>query len=335
MGGPLETLANALDAFAAGMATELTDGGSDRAREGMYGETATKNQEGGINNAGRVAGFILDTLIGVVNPCNAPGNVGKAIRALNAIKSAGDLLNAVDSYKKGDTAGTVMNTLSAALNVLDLFGACFAAGTPLLTPNGAKLIEDIQIGDLVLSRSEHDSEGDVVARRVATVFQAYSPLLDLHIGGQVIRTTAQHPFWVVGIGWTQAQQIERGQFLLGANGERTAVDAIIGPTSPAPVFNLEVEVYHTYLVGGESWNFSIWAHNTRSCTGGDGGGTAPKGMPRSFGELIKDAAAKPSNWEVVQKEVLASTNMRNKGGTSVQELLRNTETGKRSFATRY
>jgi hypothetical protein len=51
-----------------------------------------------------------------------------------------------------------------------------------------------------------------------------------------------------------------------------------------------------------------------------------RGSSRSLGELIKDAGANPSKWQVVKKEVVASTNMRNKGGTSVQELLRNTET---------
>ncbi|MFT3920945.1 MAG: Hint domain-containing protein [Myxococcales bacterium] len=32
--------------------------------------------------------------------------------------------------------------------------ACFAAGTPILTPEGSKAIEEIKVGDLVLSRDE-------------------------------------------------------------------------------------------------------------------------------------------------------------------------------------
>ena len=34
---------------------------------------------------------------------------------------------------------------------------CFAVGTPLLMPHGAKAIEELQVGDLVLSRDEHDA----------------------------------------------------------------------------------------------------------------------------------------------------------------------------------
>ena len=78
---------------------------------------------------------------------------------------------------------------------------CFAAGTPLRTPDGSKSIESFQERDLLLSRHEDDPEGPVIAKRVLKVIQSYAPLLDLHVGGRVIRTTAEHPFWVAGRGW--------------------------------------------------------------------------------------------------------------------------------------
>jgi uncharacterized protein RhaS with RHS repeats len=53
---------------------------------------------------------------------------------------------------------------------------------------------------------------------------------------------------------------------------------------------------------------------------------APKSA-RPFAEQIKDASANPANWKVVKRECLPSTNTRNNGGTSVQELLRNEKTG--------
>ena len=97
--------------------------------------------------------------------------------------------------------------------------------------------------------------------RVVNLFQNYSPLLDVYVGGYVIRTTAEHPFWVVSKGWTDAHQIVIGDLLLGINGERTAVEAIDGPKESAPVYNVEVEEYHTYLVGSTVWGFAVWAHN--------------------------------------------------------------------------
>ncbi len=50
-------------------------------------------------------------------------------------------------------------------------------------------------------------------------------------------------------------------------------------------------------------------------------------MTRPFPELVKDYEADPSQWEVVQTDTEASTNVRNKGGSSVQELLRHKITG--------
>ena len=50
-------------------------------------------------------------------------------------------------------------------------------------------------------------------------------------------------------------------------------------------------------------------------------------MSRPFRDRLRDVESNPSRWEVVQREEAPSTNSRNKGGTSVQELLRNAETG--------
>jgi hypothetical protein len=50
-------------------------------------------------------------------------------------------------------------------------------------------------------------------------------------------------------------------------------------------------------------------------------------MSRPIRELIKDYAADPGHWEVVKTEVTPSTARRNRGGSSVQELLRHGVSG--------
>jgi hypothetical protein len=50
-------------------------------------------------------------------------------------------------------------------------------------------------------------------------------------------------------------------------------------------------------------------------------------MGRPFPELLKDYQADPGQWEVVRTESAPSTNRRNRGGLSVQELLRHKATG--------
>ena len=47
--------------------------------------------------------------------------------------------------------------------------------------------------------------------RVALVF-------DLHVGGRVIQTTAEHPFYVVGRGWVPAGHLQPGDWLVSHEG---------------------------------------------------------------------------------------------------------------------
>ncbi len=154
-----------------------------------------------------------------------------------------------------------LNAAGAAAGLRLGFTSCFAAGTPLLTPDGFKPIEQFQVGDLVLSRSEDDPESEPVPKRVIDLLQSYSPLLHINVRGQVIRTTAEHAFWVIGRGWVEAQQLLPGDLLLGASGQQVLVDSVEGPIAAAPVYNVAVQDYHTYLVGEPLWGYSIWVHN--------------------------------------------------------------------------
>ena len=138
---------------------------------------------------------------------------------------------------------------------------CFAAGTPVLTPNGHKAIEQIKPGDLVLSRNEADVYGPVEAKLVEECFVREGVILELHMGGQVIRTTPEHPFYVQNRGWTAARELQAGDLLAGPDGHWTCVEALNDTGKVEAVYNLRVADYHTYFIGKEHWGFSVWAHN--------------------------------------------------------------------------
>ena len=74
---------------------------------------------------------------------------------------------------------------------------CFIAGTPLFTPTGSQAIELFKKGDLILARNEFDPHGPLVAKRVVEVFIRRGATLELIINGKTIRTTHEHPFYVV------------------------------------------------------------------------------------------------------------------------------------------
>jgi len=77
----------------------------------------------------------------------------------------------------------------------------------------------------------------------------------------VIRTTAEHPFWVYNRGWQTAGELRPGDALLGHDGGRTAVEEVLDTGESETVYNLRVADYHTYFVGRRAWGFSAWAHN--------------------------------------------------------------------------
>ena len=74
-------------------------------------------------------------------------------------------------------------------------------------------------------------------------------VLNLHLQGQVIRTTLEHPFWVEGRGWTAVKDLQPGALLRGHDGQLWPVETVTPTTELATVYNLRVADYHTYFVG--------------------------------------------------------------------------------------
>jgi Pretoxin HINT domain len=142
--------------------------------------------------------------------------------------------------------------------------ACFAAGTQLWMPEGYRNIEEFRPGDLIFSRSEHNSSGPIEAKVVEEVFKRFAPVLNLHVNGQVIATTAEHPFFAYNKGWVAANTLEVGDFILAENGDWKRVEDLFDTGDWQPVYNLRVADWHTYFVGGDSWGWAAWAHNTCS-----------------------------------------------------------------------
>ena len=141
------------------------------------------------------------------------------------------------------------------------FRTCFAPGTPLRTPDGSRYIEDIRVGDLVLSRDEHNCEGPVEAKVVDEVFGREGLLWYVDANGRRIRTTAEHPFFVAGRGWIPCHDLKVGDRLLTESGAWVTVEAVEDTGVWSTVYNLRVADYHTYFVGCDEWGFAVWAHN--------------------------------------------------------------------------
>ncbi len=212
-------------------------------------------------------------------------------------------------------------------------GACFAAGTLVHTKEGLKPIEQIKVGDWVLSKPENGGK-QAYKRVLKTIAHAPQRVIQVDYFPDPLKNrvvpitcTVNHPFWVKGLGWTAAKDLYRSSrenwleladgrnvkahettsiyicdqpgvgWMSNYNGDVEAYGAlwdfvnhrliateveslpVIGHhqvpyndpqfgTFPEelylhlPVYNLEVEDFHTYYVG----EHGVWVHNT-NCGG--------------------------------------------------------------------
>jgi hypothetical protein len=141
------------------------------------------------------------------------------------------------------------------------FGACFVAGTPVLTANGTKPIEDIVVGDKVWTRNLETGLDELQLVAETFVHQTLA-LYHLTINGAVVSTTAEHPFMVDGHGWQMAGNLRPGDVLITPDGTATldTVDVEERDLEDIEnVYNFHVENNLNYYV--HAGNTPVLVHN--------------------------------------------------------------------------
>ena len=134
---------------------------------------------------------------------------------------------------------------------------CFPKDTFVVMDDGVKFIQNVKVGDEVLTRkgnkrvaavSERDYDGEFVRIRAGDI---------------VVLATIAHPFWTQEDGWTGAGAIRVGHTLLTSDGamvkvthERHILHYSFWPT---PVYNLQVEDEPEFYANG------ILVHNCPIC----------------------------------------------------------------------
>ncbi|WP_139489601.1 polymorphic toxin-type HINT domain-containing protein [Brevibacillus dissolubilis] len=134
---------------------------------------------------------------------------------------------------------------------------CFTAGTLVLTDKGEKPIEDIEVGDKVLAKD--DETGEIAYKEVEWLFQRdVEETYNIFVGDEVITTTDEHPFWIVGKGWVETKNLVVGDVLTTSDGKVLAIKIIDVKKEHKTVYNFMVKDFHTYFVS----NLGIWTHNS-------------------------------------------------------------------------
>ncbi|TGK24013.1 hypothetical protein EHQ05_13770 [Leptospira yasudae] len=153
---------------------------------------------------------------------------------------------------------------------------CFVAGTLVHTKDGLKKIEEIQVGDVVLSKS--DVSGEMSYRRVVNTFVRQADLIYKvsFEDGTELETTWNHPFRtqkadlatqefkLENTKWIEAKDLRINDLTFTAEGETLKVTSILIEQREETVYNFEVETDHTYFVG----EVGVWVHNSDLATYG-------------------------------------------------------------------
>lgn len=125
-------------------------------------------------------------------------------------------------------------------------GRCFAKGTLVRTVVGPRPIEELQVGDRVLT-SDVTSGALEVRPVVAVRHNPPSLTLRLTLGSESVVATPIHRFWKSGVGWAMARDLKPGDAVRAIGGLVRMVAT--EPDTVQPVYNLEVADGRSYFVG--------------------------------------------------------------------------------------
>ncbi|WP_310499135.1 polymorphic toxin-type HINT domain-containing protein [Paenibacillus qinlingensis] len=146
--------------------------------------------------------------------------------------------------------------LAKKIDVLD-FCHCFTAGTKVLTQDGEKPIEQVQLGDMVLAKNP--DTGEMAYKEVDGLFQKeITESWNIYVGDELITTTDEHPFWIHSKGWVVAKDLLVGDLFETSDGSYLAIDKIEVKEQHTTVYNFRVKDFHTYYVS----NLKILTHNS-------------------------------------------------------------------------
>lgn len=174
---------------------------------------------------------------------------------------------AIEGFINGFTTGALMFCASQAITALSNAASgrckvpdhCFIAGTLILTAFGNKNIEDIEIGDEVWAYDEET--GDKALKKVTRLFKnktkKFVNLLFEFEDGRIgkIVCTEGHPFYVNNLGWIKSiDLLEKDSVLMYSDSVVNVIRKEVEEfAEEETTYNFEVEGYHTYYVGENSF----------------------------------------------------------------------------------
>ena len=126
---------------------------------------------------------------------------------------------------------------------------CLIAGTLITTESGLVPIENIKIGDRVLS--QNIKTGELSLKPVIrTAIRPPAPTNILKLSsGEEIQSTMGHPWWVIGKGWVKSKDLKAGMHL---RTPKATVEILeVQPAKVVQTHNIVVADTNSYFVGND------------------------------------------------------------------------------------
>ena len=216
-----------------------------------------------IDQDGRLIGKALKL---ARNVHKADGNmfVGGVETAVGIVEDVGTL---IDGELNGDDLVAVVSLVTgfdkkdqaAAKSLARKVSGrcCFVAGTLVETERGLRPIEDIDIGDRVLSRNPETGETaykdvtDLIRLNQRVIWEV--SLSSEGNTSEFFETTDDHPWWIVeadGSGsWKTTELLSKGMLVTTADGRTMVIKEVSNTSQTNATYNLTVADFETYFVG--------------------------------------------------------------------------------------
>ena len=147
-------------------------------------------------------------------------------------------------------------------------GGCFPEKTSIITIDGYKNIEDIEIGDIVLSYNTETKKTEYKEVLKLFVHENYENYMyELTINGKVLKVTGEHRIYIknnYGINgeWIEVKDLKVGDKLMDKDNDIYMISLIKRYKYNNTVYNFEVEDNHNYYVTTDNY----LVHNRKSMT---------------------------------------------------------------------
>ena len=216
---------------------------------------ATSMLVGAVKGAliGAVSGAITGAITGAVTEGIKTGTWEGAWK--------GAIQGAIEGAADGFMMGAIGGAISGGLNPK----FCFVAGTLVMTKQGLKSIEEIKVGDQVLSYN--DNLEIVEYKDVVELYtNETTELCHIHTENEEIVCTPNHSILTLE-GWKEAKELTNKDLIKTSTGYVKVLSIKLEQfEEKQAVYNFNVLGYHTYVVG----NDLLVVHN--ACANADGTG---------------------------------------------------------------